>query len=221
MTQMSVNLNISPLHLAGAVIVSTLIYQGIFTERLRHFIDELYTGAKNVLYDFPMVSLTGGFTYMAHQLILTHAPHLSLSTETTAEGSLKVAAFVAAYFALRAALSTFFQDTVFKRQEATPSGNLKTKDGTGADVMLRHPIINNFVPLAACLMGAYYLAIPLKLTQTAIFTTTLLSMARLTGRGFRALLSDQNVFVPMQDWFIWLDHETPAVKKEEPSPKRK
>ena len=221
MTQMTVNFNISPWHLAGTVIVSTLIYSGVFTDRLKPFIDELFAGAKNFLWDCPIMIFSGGFTYLAHQLILTHTPHLSLSTETTWEGSFKVAAFVVVYFALRAALSTFFQDIVFKRQETTPTGNLKIKDGTDADEMLRKPIINNFVPLAACLMGAYYLAIPLKLTQTAIFTTTLVSMARLTGRGFRAFFADPSVRVPVGEWYSWLDLETPAAKKEEKKDEKK
>jgi hypothetical protein len=58
---------------------------------------------------------------------------------------------------------------------------------------LRNAVIRNVVPVAAACTAAYYAEIPVKLTQTAIFTTALIPVVKLLGKGLEQFMNLEHV----------------------------
>lgn len=222
MTEPLSNLNISPWQFLGVIVIAQVLLKtktnGVAITRLGLLFDELNTGAKNVICDFPVIALTGGFTYIAHQLIPARAGHLLLSTLGGAEGSLKVAAFVSGVFALKAAFSTYFQTTLDDKAKAKffliyNRHPRNEEDKTTHADLIREGFIHNFLPLAIGCFAAYYASIPIRLTQCAIYTASLMGIVKLLGKGFEYFLALDVIYDKFQDIHSWLNMESPLEAK--------
>lgn len=226
MTQEISNLNISPWQFVGVVVLAQVLANCCRAEnaigtRLGYLIDDLSTGVKKTIYDFPVIALTGGFTYIIHQYIPSSASHLSLSTLGGAEGSLKVATFVSGVFALKAALSSYFETHVTRKQVRNiPDGALIDQAKNQSD-LIRDGIIYNLFPLAMASVGAYYASIPLKLVQCALYTASLIGVVKLLGKGYEHFLANEKVSVIFQEWYSWLNLESPLSPINKPATPKK
>jgi hypothetical protein len=124
MTQALSSLNISPWQFLGVAVLTQVLLNSkadsIVGNTLARLVEELKTGIKKTINDFPVIALTGAFTFFAHQCIPSSALHLSLSTIAGTEGSLKVALFVSGVFALKAALAPYLA-TVIKKEKPNAS----------------------------------------------------------------------------------------------------
>jgi len=195
------NIHLSPWHMvAGA-----FLFQFLFKDRLADSIgsrlyklfDIVEASGKNLLLDFPVIALTTGITYAVHPLT-SYAPALALSPE----GAMQAAIYVGGVFALKSAMTPFLKK-VTKPED---------KKGISQGTILRNTVVLHLLPVALGTLYAYYNSIPVKLTQSALYITTLIGMVKLLGKGYDAFCEMEGVKERIQEWYAWMNLEIPELK---------
>jgi hypothetical protein len=146
--------------------------------KLSELTGELLDASKKMLYDFPVIAISAGLTYIVQEFATHRLPFLSLSMQGTSP--LKVAACIAGILALRSASSIYLERVIDSREEDKEDKNVRTT---------RQAVIRNVVPIAAGCVAAYYAGVPVKLAQTALFTLALIPVVKLLGKGFESFIN--------------------------------
>jgi hypothetical protein len=182
--------NVSVLQVVVAIGLVQLIFRSALTDlvaqRLTEMTNDAYGAVRRAIYDFPVIALASGVTFVAHHLGTQHLPSLSLSTQPEITGTLKVTAFVAGVFALNAALTAYLMRvTAFGTDDILAFKNEKYR--------IRATIVHNLFPVAAGTAVAYYTGFPVKLVPSALYTAGLVAGVKLLGKGFEWVLAQERV----------------------------
>lgn len=201
----NISLNISPLPLIAAVLLSQILFKDKFTDvvekRLNELIDTTYAAGKNVILESPVTALAAGLTFAVHQLI-PRIPALA----SFSEDSMKAAVFVGGMFALKSALTPLLEKVTEREVGSIIDSVSKSQIKEVSTVsLLRNSIVLNFFPLAAGCVYAYYASIPVKLAQNAIYTAALIGVVKLLGKGVESFCKMEDVKATIHNWYFGLD----------------
>lgn len=185
------------LQIAAAVAILQIVGGGHLTkfvaDRLGEMNEQCLDSAKKMLYDSPVIAISAGLTYLVQEFAAPKIPFLSLSMPECTP--LKTAMIVAGILAVRSALSPYLERVINDKGK-------KTKDNIVEN--LRNAVIRNVVPVAAACTAAYYAEVPIKLTQTAIFTTALIPVVKLLGKGLEQFVNLEEVKKAADTVFKWI-----------------
>lgn len=185
------------LQIAAAVAILQIVSGGhiplFVATRLGEIKDECLDAAKKMIYDSPVIAISTGLTYLVQEFVAPKIPFLSLSMPGCTP--LKTTLVVAGILAARSALSSYLERVINDKGE-------KTKDNIVNN--LRNAVIRNVVPVAAACTAAYYAEVPVKLTQTALFTTALIPVVKLLGKGLEQFVSLAEVKKAADTVFAWM-----------------
>jgi hypothetical protein len=193
---LNISINISPLHLVGAVFISQVLFNDKFTElvggRLNEVIDTVYAAGKNAILESPVTLFAAGLTFAVYQLA-PHCPALALSSED----AMKAAAFAGGVFALKSALSPLLEKATEHKGEVTHA------------TLLRNTVVIHFFPLALGAAYAYYTQVPVKLAENALMTASLIPIIKLFGKGIDSFCEMDGVKQRIQECYAWMSLEKP------------
>ncbi len=188
------------LQIVAAVAVLQIISGGnlslFVAERLTEIKNECLNSARKMIYDSPVIAISAGLTYLVQEFVAPKIPFLSLSMPGWTP--LKTTMIVAGLLAVRSALSPYLERVIVDKEGAI----WEKKKNIARN--LRNAVILNVVPVAAACTAAFYAEVPVKLIQTAIFTTALIPMVKLLGKGFENFVNLEHVKETADKVFAWM-----------------
>ncbi len=183
--------------------------------------EEFLEAAKKVIYDSPVIAISTGLTYLVQEFATHKIPSLSLSMPGST--SLKTAMYVAGILVVRSALSLYLERTINRAVLIDLNNIIKKpqkalkhlqemadnvgKEGKDNQIVgyFRNAVIRNAVPIAAACTAAYYAEIPVKLTQTALYSAALIPVVKLLGKGLNNLMSMEHVKNTAEKVIGWIN----------------
>lgn len=135
----------------------------------------------NILYNSPVIILTGGLVLGANHLAAGHYPSLAGSSDLSFEGSVNVAKFVSVALLLEAALAPLFQNVernAERRPESRAGGTIHAKT------------IHYLNPLALTLIFAYKTGLNVKELRGTLYTVGIFALIKALGMNYDYALKE-------------------------------